>query len=492
MTMPDNAAGSGSVSINWRPDKTDKLPVYRQIVNYISSKISRGDWIIGGRIPPQRELSQLFGVNRSTIVQALEELKAQGLIEGNFGQGTRIVNNTWSLLVSAPPPNWRKYITASIYKSNLSAIQVINKQEFAPGIIRLSTGEIAPELFPHAMMKKILRRIPEKVHSLNYLEPLGLLELRKIISAYLEQFDIRIPPSCLLITSGSLQALQLISIGMLQPGSTVFTEIPSYLKSLHVFQSSGMHLAGIPMDSRGLIPWRLDRQKAAGPTALLYTIPTFHNPTGRLMPEERRAELIEWCKNNRLPIIEDDVYRELWIDGPPPAPLKARDKNGIVLYLGSASKSLAPGLRIGWLAGPEPVVERLADVKMQVDYGASSLSQWALAEWIDSGLYAEHLLSLRKNLKNRRDLVLGILEKRYKEIASWNIPTGGYYIWLQLAKDLSTEKLFHKALKEKILIHPGSLYDFSKNSHIRLSYSYASPEALEKGLDKLADLIQAM
>lgn len=483
---------SSIVNIDWKPDKSSNTPIFKQIVSYISNKISKGDWLIGNKLPSQRELAKMFDVNRSTIVAALEELTSLGILEGKSGHGTTIVNNTWSLLMSTSPPNWQHYIDSSIHKANSPTIQTINKLEFVEGITRLGTGELSPELFPHDMMKKVLQRVPERAYALNYLEPLGLFELRKILSQYLAKYGIHIPPSCILIVSGSLQALQLISICMLKPGSTVFIEIPSYLKSLHVFQSAGMKLSGIPMDNGGIMPWALNKNDNLEETSLLYTIPTFHNPTGRVMTEARRIELLDWCKSNRLPIIEDDAYRDLWIDEEPPLPLKAYDKNGMVLYMGSISKSLAPGLRLGWLAGPESIVERLGDVKMQTDYGASSLSQWALAEWMESGLYDQHLLILRKSLKERRDLVLHTLESYFKDIATWNIPAGGFYIWLKLNKNISTDRLFDIALREKILINPGSIYDFSKNQHIRISYSYASADSLVKGLIKLSELIEKM
>jgi len=483
---------SNIVNIEWKPDKASNIPIFKQIVNYISNKISKGDWLIGNKLPSQREMAKMFDVNRSTIVAALEELTSLGILEGKSGHGTTIVNNTWSLLLSTSPPNWQHYIDSSIHKSNSLTFQTINKIEFVDGITRLGTCELSPNLFPRDMMDKVLRKLPERAYDLNYLAPLGLLELRKVLSQYLTKYGIYVPPSCILIVSGSLQALQLISVCMLRPGSTVFVESPSYLNSLHIFQSAGMKLSGVPMDSSGITPWALDRNRYLKETPLLYSIPTFHNPTGIVMTEARRMELLDWCKNNRLPIIEDDAYRDLWIDELPPHPLKAHDKNGIVLYMGSISKSLAPGLRIGWLAGPESIVERLGDVKMQTDYGSSSLSQWALAELLESGLYDQHLLSLRKNLKERRDLVLHTLESHFKDIATWNVPAGGFYIWLKLNKNISTDKLFDLALKEKLLITPGSIYDFSKNQHIRISYSYASPDELIKGLIKLSELIESM
>lgn len=473
---------------DWKLDRTSDIPLYKQIVLLMSQKIACGDWIAGDTLPTQRELAELFAVNRSTIVEAMDELRAMGLIQGFHTKGTKVINNTWSSLLSKRSPNWKEYINGGIHESNLPAVQAINKLEFEENIIRLGTGELSPDLFPREMFRHILEKLPSKIYSLNYLEPKGLKELREVLSQYLKTIGITAPASSILIVSGSLQALQLISVGLLQTGSAVYVETPSYLKSLQIFQSSGMRLKGVEMDKEGIVPWGMNTS-GKELTDILYTIPTFHNPTGLTMTDRRREELLGWCKKRQMPIIEDDCYRELWLEKEPPLSLKSRDKSGMVLYLGSVSKSLAPGLRLGWLVGPESIIEHLSDIKMQMDYGASSVSQWILAEWIQSGLYQEHLSQLRIKLKERRNLVIGLLNEYFSHLAIWKEPDGGFYIWLKLKKKGSTEKLFQAALQKKILINPGSIYDFSQNEYIRLSYAYASEEELRIGIRTLADLI---
>lgn len=478
------------ISLNWRPDKKLKMSLSKQIISYIKKQILNGDWLIGQKLPSQRDMSKLLGVNRSTVVEAYSELIALGIIESNYGKGTVIINNTWSLIFSDLSPKWNDYIESGSHKENLPTIQAINKLEFKKDIIRLSTGEMAPDLFPHEMMKQVLSKIPSQALSLNYIEPLGLEELRVVLCQRLKKIGIDLKPTQILIVSGSLQALHLISMSILKPSSTMFLEEPSYLKSLSGFESNGLRLKGVPMDNMGIIPWMINIEKEEIDNAILYTIPTFHNPTGITMTKERRAELIKWCQRYKLPVIEDDVYRELWFDEEAPTPLKAMDSTGNVLYLGSVSKSLAPGLRIGWVAGPEPVMERLGDIKMQTDYGSSSLSQWALTEWMQSGLYDKHLQDFRRKLVERRDFVINILENYYGDIGSWGKPSGGYYIWLKIEKKIQTEKLFDLAIKENILINPGNMYSFKDNTCIRLSYSYASLEDLKKGLIRLSELIR--
>lgn len=487
-----NTAPEQKITIDWKPDKSGNRPMYRQIVDYMSEMIASGHWAVGSRLPSQRSLAQQFGVNRSTITTAMEELSSYGVLGGDFGRGTYVTSNTWSLMMSAAPPDWGTYIRSGSFKPNVPTIQAINKLEFVEGYIRLGTGELAPELFPKKAMEDVLGRLSSQIPSLNYLGPLGLPQLREALARRLQAQGIPATPSSILITSGSLQALQLISLCMLQPGSCVYTESPSYLKSLQVFQSAGMKLHGLPMDNHGLVYWNLPPSSLQQGRSLLYTIPTFHNPTGTLMTQKRREELFRFCQNNRLPIIEDDAYGELWFDETPPKPMKTMDRSGLILYLGTISKTLAPGMRIGWLVGPETVIERLGDVKMQIDYGASSLSQWALKEFLESGLYDLHLTRVRQQLKKRRDLALNALNTHFGDIATWNIPQGSFYIWLRLPARLSTDRLFTKALEKNLLINPGSIYDYEKNTALRLSYAYAAEDKLEQGIASLAQVVRSM
>lgn len=473
------------IHIDWKPDKNSREPIYRQIVKYISEKISSGDWVIGSRLPSQRSLAETFGVNRSTVVTAMDELISYGILTSEYGNGTRVASNTWSLLMSQPP-DWNKYIQSGPFKANTTTIQTINKLEFEPGYIRIGTGEIAPELYPSKLVAKIFKKMPERITSLNYLGPLGLPELQEALSQRLRvQQSIDAKPSNIMVASGSLQALQLISVCMLKPGSHVYTEAPTYLKSLQVFQSARMNLYGVPMDKEGIKYWNI---KKPNTESLIYTIPTHQNPTGCVMSGKRRKELLNFCQSQGIPLIEDDAYRQLWMEEEPPKAIKSYDENGSVLYLGTVSKTMAPGLRIGWVVGPEAVVERLGDVKMQTDYGASSVSQWMMAELLTSGDYDIYLSWLRGELKYRRDNALDTLKRNFEQMATWEKPTGGFYIWLRFNKKLPIDKIFAEALTRGVLFNPGNVYDYAENNAIRVSYAYASPEDMTKALEILAHI----
>ncbi|WP_338754376.1 PLP-dependent aminotransferase family protein [Bacillus sp. FJAT-52991] len=460
---------------------------YEKVINYIKENILKGDWPIGSKIPSQRKLAELFGVNRSTIVTALEELKADGLLEGVMGKGTIVVNNTWTLLATSPPPDWNETASSNLTKATqLGSVE--GSEEHQDHFIQLSKGELAQDIFPTDHMQQVMMRLAGSLEPFGYEEPKGFLPLREAISEYMNRQGTEVSPSSILIVSGALQGLQLISAGLLYRGSTILLEKPSYLYSLQVFQSAGMKLLGLPMDDQGMNAAAI-KKHYENEQSILYTIPCFHNPTGILMTEERRRELLNVCEQLRLPIIEDDIYRELWIDGPPPPSLKSLDQHGHVLYLGSLSKTLSPGLRIGWIAGPEQVIDRLADIKRQTDYGSSSLSQRVAAEWISSGLYENHLSFVREQLEKRRTKAMQILDDYMKDLAEWNVPAGGFLIWLKLKVKIPYKELYSKAYQQGILLNPGSIYTEESVPAIRLSYGYASMEDFEKGIKQLREII---
>ena len=462
---------------------------YLQIVDFIKERISNGEWTIGSLIPSQRELARIFRVNRSTVITALDELMAEGLIEAKAGSGTMVTNNTWTLMGNDFSPNWNENIAFGIHKASMATVQKINELESNSDFIQLSKGELSPDIFPLESMKKVVKKVSGQITPFGYEEPKGNLKLRQAISDYLQKRGIDASPASILVVSGALQGLQLISLGLLQRRTTVFLEKPSYLNSLSIFQSAGMELKGVQLDEEGLDFNRISLSNEKG-RSVLYTNPTFHNPTGKLMTESRRMELIEFCRENQLPIIEDDVYRDLWIDSSPPSPLKSMDRYGNVLYIGSLSKTLSPGLRIGWLLGPESVISRLADLKMQSDYGSSTLSQYVAAEWLASGLYEEHLENVRKQLKIRRQTVLETLNKYLKNYADWETPKGGFFIWVKMKPEHKTARLFEKAYAQGILLNPSKIYENSADQAIRISYANAPLEKLKEGIIQLSIILK--
>jgi GntR family transcriptional regulator, regulator for abcA and norABC len=472
------------LQIDWTPNRDLDMPLHVQIIHYIKEKIKNGEWPIGTVLPSQRKLAALFNVNRSTIVSAFEELAAEGLLETKKGSGTTVSNTTWNLLGTASL-DWHGYVRTGMHEPNVKLIQAINHAEANPAFIRLGTGELSPDLLPQQEIIKLL----QNAHSLplGYSEPKGSYALRQQLSLFLQNRGIHVSPSAILITSGSLQALQLIAGGLLSKGSAILYESPSYIQSVPVFESAGTMTVGLTGEDA--ITQQIRKYLRTSDAALFYANPTFHNPTGRVWDLNERQQLLAACQQLSLPIIEDDAYYDLWLDTPPPPPLKALDSQGTVLYMGTFSKSMSPGLRIGWVAGPEPVINRLADSKMQTDYGASSISQYVAEQWLSTGIYVQATEKIRSALKERRDLVLQYLDNYFTQVATWERPSGGFYIWLKMRHSIPIHTLFEKALQQGILLNPGQIYERNNTQHLRISYAYASTEQMRQGLEKLAELI---
>lgn len=471
----------------WKPHRHSHLTIHEQIVDWIKSRIECGDWTVGTKIPTQRQLASQFGVNRSTVQIALDELRADGLLESKIGSGVFVANNSWNVLLDRAQPNWHRHIESSIHKPNYHTIQLINQYEQMDHIIRLGTGEISPDLLPTKQIEQSLKAISLDSKAIGYSSPQGSEELRQVLCVYLKKRGIETAPENILIVSGALQALQLIAMGLLEEGSIIFQEHPSYLNSVHPFQSAGMRMIPVSRDEHLIDNLRRAKRKRQ---SLFYSIPTLHNPTGNCWTMEEKTDLYNVCKELQIPIIEDDVYHELLFEIPSPA-IKSFDSSGQVLYLGSVSKTLSPGLRIGWVVAPTPVIERLADIKMQTDYGSSAVSQEIVTYWLSSGLYEKHLTKLREQLKRRAAFVENILEQQFKNIASWEKSKGGFYIWLRFNQPVVNKALFLNLLKHNVLINPGYIYESKDLHHIRLSYAYASLKELKKGLHVLLELIEA-
>jgi GntR family transcriptional regulator of abcA and norABC len=471
--------------IDWKPDKVSKVPLFRQIVTHFEEEIKAGQYKAGTRLPSQRALSDQLDVNRSTIALAMDELKALELIETKGKGGTRVKATSADI----GSFDWGHYVEESVYYPNRKIIQRINALDFDGDIIRLSSGAAMPESVEITKLNELIKDAAA-VKTLDYTEPKGLLSLRRALCSYLKGIGIHVKPGEILIVSGALQAIQLIALGLLQRGSTALIEKPSYLYSLNTLKSLDMRRRGIACDEEGIIPEALYKARPRKHHSVLYTIPNYQNPTGRVMSLKRRRETLKVCEELNIPILEDDVYRELWLDTPPPPPLKSMESKGQVLYIGSVSKHLSPGLRIGWVVGPEAVIERLSDIKMQVDYGASTLSQIVTEKWLTSSHRQEAMSQIRDSLKRRRDVTLAALDEYMSDLGTWAKPEGGFYIWITLHKMYSEEQLFNNAIDAGVLIYPGHVYGNEGACTLRISYSSESEVRLKEGVRLLSEVIR--
>jgi GntR family transcriptional regulator, regulator for abcA and norABC len=466
----------------WKPDPNSKTPLFRQIAMYFEQEITEGERRPGSQLPTERKLAQDLGVNRSTITAAYAELRATGLIESRQGSGYRVSETMWGVKTKQIP-NWKRYAERGVFLPSAPLQYRIRQVLGQPGMINLASGEPNPELYPSELLADTMSKIPVE-SSLSYPDPEGLLALRVQLSHYLlENLHISVNEDEILVTAGAQQALHLITQCLLSPGDAVGIEGPSYFYSLPLFQSVGLRILQIPMDKDGLIPTEITELYNRHRIKMVFTNPTLQNPTGVTLSMDRRREVIEICQKLGIPIVEDDPYHDLFFDGRKILPIKAFDNEHTVLYIGSLSKTVAPGLRIGWMIGPKNIIERLSDAKQQMDFGTSTIIQYLASEYLKSEKRDHHLEKVRAELKHRRDMMLSHL-KGLSHLVDYIEPNGSFNIWCRLKKPVSDSDLLEACIQKGVVIRPGGVFG-SEPGCFRLTYANCTSTMFDQGLNRL-------
>ncbi|UQZ83665.1 HTH-type transcriptional regulator NorG [Paenibacillus konkukensis] len=476
----------------WRPDRSGDKPIYQQIAEHIERRIAFGELPPGSALPSERKLAQQWEVNRSTVIQAYEELRASGLIESIPGSGRRVSRYKWGIAPKHTPPNWRQYAEGGTFMPNLPFIRRLReaKRSETP-LIDFSSGELAADLFPNDAVRKLMKEQPFTDH-LGYHDPQGYLPLRETLTAYLQRYhQIQATEASVFITSGSQQSLYLITQCLLSPGDAVAIEDPSYAYSLPMFQSAGLRLFRLPVDEGGARPEDVVALHRKHKLKMIFLNPNFQNPTGSVLLPARRKRMLELAAELGVPIVEDDPFSLTACgDMPLPLPLKSLDTDGTVLYIGSLSKIAASGFRIGWLIAPQEIVSRLTDARLQMDFGLSIFPQWIANAFLQSEHFPQHLHELRQALKARRDLLLESLRQLLPEEISCRRPEGGLNLWCKIRQPISDSRLLEEGIKRSILFVPGSVYG-SESGYVRLSYSRPGLSDIPVGAARLAEAIRA-
>jgi len=300
------------------------------------------------------------------------------------------------------------------------------------------------------------------------------------------------------LTSGAAQGLDHICTMLTRPGDPVIVEAPTYHESLKTFRDHGLHAAQIPIDEEGLIVGRLlpilEKLKKRGKRiGFLYLIPSFQNPSGITLSLQRRKAILDVCQAFDLPVVEDDVYCDLIYEGKPLPSLFSLDKKGLVLRLGSFSKIMAPGLRLGWMLASPPLVDVFIQSGLRnMGGGANPLIAIALDFYCRNGLLEPHIKSLQDHYRAKRDIMLRSLEESMPGRVHWTKPSGGFFIWVELPPPLRAADLTAKAKEEKLMFFAGDAFfaESPAGQYLRLAFSYVQPEKIQKGIEKLSRLIK--
>jgi 2-aminoadipate transaminase len=367
-------------------------------------------------------------------------------------------------------------------------------------VIELAIGQPEPSLLPTPDLAAASASALQKygADALGYGAEYGPWPLLEWLSAHLGAIDTRAPAAGeLLITAGISTALDLIATTFTRHGDVVLVEVPTYHLALGILRDHGVELVGVETDADGLrvdaVEAAVDTARAAGKrVSLLYTIPTFGNPTGRTLPVERRAALARVAAANDLVIVEDDVYRELWFSAPPPSSIGVVDPAAPVLRMGSFSKSLAPGLRLGWISGPSALVGRIVDGGVLASGGGlNPMIALAVAEYAEAGKYTSNVARLRDVFRSRSAALVGAIREALPD-ATLAEPEGGYFVWLRLPGGLSATSLLSAADAAGITYQPGTRFDASDTidpSWLRLSFARYGEDDLVEGARRLGQVV---
>jgi len=372
----------------------------------------------------------------------------------------------------------------------------------APGTIDLAWGHPDPDLLPVRELRAAAERAFDRYgpDMLAYGNPAGPPPLREFIRERLEHTDARSPAlGEVLVTGGTSQGLDMVATLLIGPGDVVLVSEPTYYLALRILADHGVHMHGVASDAHGIVLEELvravRRRRGRRPRRLfLYTIPTFNNPTGASLSDDRRARLVELAADEGIVIIEDDTYRELAYDGPAPASLWASAVPGVVVRLGSFAKSVAPGLRVGYLTADTPTVERIAASGFLDSGGSpSQASSLVVAEYASAGDYARVVERFRAAYRERRDRLLGALEQQLAGAATWVRPKGGYFAWVSLPKGVTAAALDEPAARHGVGFMPARPFFLEARrapEAVRLAFSRYPPATLEEAAARLASAIQ--
>ena len=375
-----------------------------------------------------------------------------------------------------------------------SAIRDILKLMARPGMISFAGGLPAPELFPVKELALCADAVLKKygAAALQYSVTEGILPLREKIAKMLDPGKERLTADNVIITHGSQQALDLLSKVFIDNGSPVITENPTYLGALQSFQLFQAKVSAIPSDGGGINTSLLrDRLKKEKPR-FVYLMPNFQNPTGLSYPLERRQELAALAREYDVIIIEDDPYSALRFEGERMPSLFSLAKGGNVVYLSSFSKTIAPGLRVAYVAGAADLLTKLVIAKQGTDLQTNTLGQYIVNEYLESGHYQKHLDRVTQTYRERRDVMLAALESHFPKSVSWNKPSGGMFFWVRLPDGSDAWAVLNKCIEHNVAFVPGNEFypDGSGKNTMRLNFTNATSTDIEQGIKRIAEVLK--
>jgi DNA-binding transcriptional MocR family regulator len=471
------------------------MPLYNQIRKQIEEQIISGVLPLGLILPSERGLAAQLDVNRNTVIKAYEQLKDDGLVDSVIGKGTHVIyqKELSEELEHHDELYWQDMVSRYSYHNSASIMSKIMSDVSSTDVVTLSGGFPSREEYPQAIFAKIAEEVVAgNLESLFQSPVKGDRQFLETLKRYLyADKSIMAHSGEMMITSGSQQGLNLIIDTYIRPGDRIIIEAPSFFGAVQLFKKSGAQLISSDVRNGQIDLNHLEYNLRRTPVKFIYLVPNYQNPTGYSMDLKTRHELLFLAKKYRVPIIEEDPYGELYFEQYVPT-LKSLDRDNHVIHVGTFSKTISPGFRIGYVIADEVVIKKLVLSKQFADIHANTLSQKLIGRFISEGHYDQHLVKMRKLYETKRDLMARELAQ-VEDLITFDLPKGGYYIWCKLDERLSVNRLMEHALSEGVDFIPGEFFysdSMDGKNYFRLNYTYSAKEQLQEGMERLIRAIK--
>ena len=469
-------------------DPTELRPLVVQIVEGLSDAIRSGSLRPGERVPSSRRLSETLGVHRNTVLAAYDELTAQGWITAAQGRGTFVSRGMPATRRRVGPPHRRHperlgFTLAPERPPDSHMIHPVPK-----GVISLARAVPDLRLAPVADLTRAYRRVLQRSGRslLDYGHEYGHPRLREQLAIMLSASrGLDIATEDVLVTAGTQQALHLVARSIVaSPGDVIAVESLGYPPAWHAFEAAGASVVAVPVDGRGLRVDRLTALADRRPVRAVYLTPHHQYPTTAVLSADRRMALLALARARRIAIIEDDYDHEV---GRPVLPLASTDRAGVVVYVGTLSKILAPGVRIGYVVAARALLDRMAALRRSIDRHGDSAVERAVAELLEDGVVQRHSRRMQRVYRERREVLVEALRSELHDVVSFEVPSGGMALWARVARGVDVDRWAKRALAAGVYFVPGRAFAFDRRSrpHLRLAFAPVAEAAIRQGVARM-------
>lgn len=469
-------------------DRRSSLPPFLQIARALTADIRRGRLRPGDRLPGSRELASAAGVHRNTVVAAYDELVAEGWVEARQGRGTFVAR-------TIPEPATRATPRGDAARDAGFPVPggpaVYRPPALPRGVLNLTSGAPDARLVPARAIGRAIRRVLARrgASLLTYGDPEGHPALRAALAAMLASTRaLPVGPDDVVVTRGSQMALTLVARALLRPGDVVAVERLGYRPAWEAFRAAGAVVVPVPVDAEGVDVDALEALHARTPLRAVYLTPHHHYPTTVTLPASRRLRVLALAQRERLALIEDDYDHEFHYEGRPVLPLASADPARVVIYIGTLSKVLAAGLRLGYVVAPRDLVEPITAVRSLLDIQGDHATEAAIAELIDDSELQRHMARVRRIYAERRHILADAFRRELGDRAELTVPSGGMALWVRFTPPVDTERWAQRSLERGVWWYTGRRYAFDQRPipFARFSFAWLNERELPEAVRRMA------